>query len=322
MTASYLSVRTDVEDNRVVSTPNPIIQRRRLRTELRRLRLNADLTQEQVAQGMDWSLSKLIRIEGARVAITQNDLRALLRLYGVKDKARIDELLELARDARKPMWWRQFQDALTPQEASYFDYEASATFIREFQPMLVPTLLRTEEYARALYTHSLQLLSDQVDQRIRIQFERQQLFERANPPELWAILDEAVLHRPIGGADTMRGQLLHLLDVMRQANIHLQILPFAVGATPALLGGFVFLELDDADELVLTETFDSLSITDYPERTARYLETFRQLERLALGPTDSASMLERMMEGLPESDAYEQSAPLVLNNNLELHFVL
>jgi transcriptional regulator with XRE-family HTH domain len=307
-----------------MSTPNPLLQRRRLRAELRSLRLDARLTQEQVASTLDWSLSKLIRIESGSVGISPIDLRVLLQVYGVEDHARVGELLELARGARERPWWSRYQDLLSNADITYIEYESSATVIRQFHTMLIPSLLQTEDYARALLANDLQISTDYVAARISALTEQQALLDRVDPPLLKAVLDEAVIRRLIGGPDTMRRQLEHLLDVVRRhPNISLQVLPFEAGATPALQGWFVYLEFADyADDIVWTENSYGRSVDGDADRTAQYLETFMQIERLALEPTGSSAMLERMIQDLSGTDTSTGPTLPDPEDYLDQHFVL
>ena len=132
------------------ATPGPLVQRRRLRTELRRARAEADLTQDQVADAMDWSLSKIIRIETGAVGISTNDLRALLSLYKIHGPDRVHELVELARASRQPSWLSKYRGDISPQYLQYIEYEQAASVLRTYEPLLIPGLLQTEEYAAAI----------------------------------------------------------------------------------------------------------------------------------------------------------------------------
>lgn len=130
--------------------PSPLLLRRRLRTEIRTARLDKELTQEQVAKAMDWSLSKMNRIEKAKTGISTNDLKVLLPLYGITDKKRTDELVALARAARQPGWWSPYSEYAPPLLLELIDYESAAAAISQFETMLVPGILQTEEYASAI----------------------------------------------------------------------------------------------------------------------------------------------------------------------------
>ena len=129
---------------------SPLVQRRRLRTELKKARQVSGLTQDQVAGEMDWSLSKIIRIESASSGISANDLKALLQLYGVKDPGQVDSLVALARAARERSWWSAYRDVAPQPLLQLTEYESAAQVIRQFETMFVPGILQTEDYARAV----------------------------------------------------------------------------------------------------------------------------------------------------------------------------
>src|SRR6202044_2932521 len=170
--------------------PSPVVQRRRLRTELRRARLDADLTQEQVAAAMDWSLSKLIRIENGTVGISTNDLKAILAHYKITDDGRTAEMLALSRGARERSWWSAYRDA-SPRLIQLIEYESASFIIRNFQPMLIPGLLQTEEYAAAMIrNYSPQATEQEVKTAIEIRMKRQQILQQPEMPLMFFIMDE------------------------------------------------------------------------------------------------------------------------------------
>ena len=180
----------------MVGSPSPAVQRRRLRAELRRARLEADLTQDQVAAAMDWSLSKLIRIENGSVGISTNDLRAILQYYKITDSDRTAELLAMARSARERSWWSEYRDIASKPVLQVIEYEAAAIISRNFQPQVVPGLLQTEEYARAVLGQlNSQSSRERVDSLVHIRMRRQELLDRADPPLLFFIMDEPVVRR-------------------------------------------------------------------------------------------------------------------------------
>ena len=228
---------------------SPVVQRRRLRIELRKARQDAEQTQEQVAAAMDWSLSKVIRIEAGNVGISTNDLKALLRHYKILDPVRTEELVALARAARERSWWSQYRDAATPQLLQLIGYESAATVRRNFEPLLVPGLLQTEEYAAAL----IKALDDRIpaarlETLVEIRLRRQELADRANPPLLFFILDEAVVRRLVGGKGVMRRQVRRLIEMTEKPNVTIEVVPFSAGAHPGLKGSFVILEFPDAGD--------------------------------------------------------------------------
>src|SRR5574341_251305 len=202
--------------------PDPMVHRRRLRSELRRVREAAGFTQRDVARAMDWSLSKLIRIETGAVSITTNDLRALLTHYGINEPERVEGLIEVARASRERSWWSGYREVASQDYVTFLGYESSASVIRNFEPLLVPGLLQTEEYAREVI-RAIQG-EDHVDALVDLRMYRQQtLLERDEPPSTHFILDEAVIRRSVGGPDVMRRQLRHLAQLAERPNITVRV---------------------------------------------------------------------------------------------------
>lgn len=281
----------------MTAVQDPTVQRRRLRVELRRARDAAGLRQADVAQAMDWSPSKLIRIERGDVSVSTNDLRALLSHYGVKDKGQVTELLELARSARGASFYDQYADLLKPGFKEYLAYEASASVIRQYDPVLVPGLIQTEEYGRALFRDMGRLDPETADKAWIIRQHRQEVIERDIPPEIIFVLDEAVLRRYVGGRHVMRHQLERLRDYMTADNFRVQILPFTRGAHPGMAGNFILLEFEDPnlDDLVHLESINAITIREDTELIARYLDRFEQLQQLALTSEQSLEFLNKMI---------------------------
>jgi transcriptional regulator with XRE-family HTH domain len=269
----------------------------RLRSELRHRREEAGLTQEQAAAEMEWSLSKLVRIEAGTVGISINDLRALLGLYGVQDRARVDDLLALARTARQRVWWSQYRDLLAQPYLEFIGCEADAATIRYFHPTVVPGPCQTLEYARALITHGGpdELPPEAVEPRLAVRLTRiKELFERSDAAELTVILDEAAIRRPIGGPAVMRAQLDHLATLATRPNVRLGVVPFAAGVHPGLYGSFVLFGFaDPADDTVLyvEQAQTQMVLRDRPEQVAEYERIFTRLAALALPEPETTRLL-------------------------------
>lgn len=283
-----------------VGTDDPAVQRRRLRTDLRKLRLEKDLTQRDVAEVMEWSTSKLIRIENGTVGISANDLRALLSHYGVTSTQKIDEFLERARVARKESW-AEFRDVVSPEFVSFLGFESSARTVRQFEPLLVPGLLQTEEYARAVLTDTFQRPPDSVERSWQVRQRRQELHERDDPPRMWFILDEPVIRRKVGSPATMRRQLERLKVWAAAEHITIWVIPFGAGAHAGMRGPFVLLEFAEAaddDLLYLEHSTGSTTTRDNPEETGPYLDLFYELEKLALNQDDSVAMIDSVIDEL------------------------
>jgi len=280
-------------------TYDPEVQRRRLRIALRDIRQTLQKTQKQVAQAMDWSPSKLLRIETGETSISVSDLTALLGHYEVTDQRRTSELVEMAKVAKRQTW-ASYRDVFTPEFMVYLGYESSASRIRQFHPMLIPGLLQTEEYARAI-AESLRpkKRSDpDVDRQIQARMERQELLSRDGPPEMFFILDEAVVRRAVGRGNTMVRQLNHLKELNRRSNVNIQIIRFSAGAHGGMRGPFVVLDFPDPadDDLLFLESARGDAVS---EDVAPYLELFFELEDLA---TPKARLDEVMDELIAELD--------------------
>ncbi|MCC3776916.1 helix-turn-helix transcriptional regulator [Streptomyces sp. UNOB3_S3] len=284
-----------------MAIPGAVVQRQQLRTELKKARTKSRLTQLQVAERMDWSPSKLIRIEAGQVGISTNDLRALLREYGITDAEQTEYFLGLARASRR-MPYREYRGLLSKPYMDLLSYESSASIVRTFEPLLIPGLLQTEEYSRALSrAFSPGISGDRLDRLIEVRQQRQELLESEGRPEFFFVLDEAALHRWIGGPRVMNEQLNRLKEIAARPGITIQVVPFQVGAHAGLLGPFVLLEFDgDIDHILYQEKYAGESVfSDDTAATAEYLERFWDLEQLA-PPADLPSSIDRALDGLEE----------------------
>jgi transcriptional regulator with XRE-family HTH domain len=289
----------------MATVQDPTVQRRRLRAELRKVRDATGLKQAEVARAMDWSPSKLIRIESGQVNISTNDLKALLAFYGVKDMALVNSLLELARQAKGGSFYDQYGDLLKPGYKEYLAYEASASVIRQYDPVMIPGLLQTEEYARSFFQHAAGYAPDTADRLWGVRQHRQELHDREKPPEMVFVLDEAALRRMVGRGHVMRHQLERLKEFAAQPHVSIQVLPFARGAHPGMMGNFILLEFADPhlDDLVHLESINSTTVRDDAHLIAHYLDRFLQLEEQALTRDESIAMLEELIRSMEDSDA-------------------
>ena len=282
------------------SPHGPVIGRRRLRGALRRAREGVGLTQEQVVAAMDWSLSKLIRIEAGTVSVSTNDTKALLNLYQLTDPAQVDEFVELARLSRRRTWWSRYRDTLPAGYLSYLGLEAEAATIQVFQSSGVPELLQIEAYARATAaavastTAAVDSTQAETWQSIRLHRQRD-LFSRPRPVRIEVVLDEAVLHRQTGGPTCLREQLLHLAARCDSDDIAIQVLPFSADdyAPQPPFTLLRFADPEDADVVyrdgVLVDDF-----IDRPETVAPYRRAFRRLQKLSLSRAESHSLIEKI----------------------------
>lgn len=268
-----------------------------LTSELRRLRAAANLRQEDVAVALDWSHSKMIRIEGGAVGISTTDLKALLQFYGVTDGLRIEEFVKRARGARARPWWHSYS-SIGQEFASYLGYEEGASVIRQFQPLLVPGLLQTEEYARSI-TRGYLGESRIVDDIVEIRLQRQErVMEREAPPEQIYILDEAVIRRRISrdGVNIMSNQLRHLATIALRPQITIKIISFSAGPHFGMRGPFSLLSFDNelGDILYLESARrGDLTLADSANSSmiSEYADAFEELRSIALGPEDSLELI-------------------------------
>jgi transcriptional regulator with XRE-family HTH domain len=270
-----------------------VVQRRRLRFELRAAREHAGLTQEQAASAMDWSPSKIIRIEAGAVNITTNDIRALLRYYKV-DSTRLKELTELAREARKQPWTNKYRNVAAADFLKFIEYESAASIRREFDHLRIPGLLQTEEYAHAIAPHYVQ--EDRVEGLVEVRMRRQELLNRkGKAPLLFFILDEAVVRRHVGSPAILRRQIRHLLE-MTKPSLTIEVVPFSAGPHSAMDRPFVILEFPDpADrDILYLESSEGDELSEDSAKVLRYREAFEELRDISLGPEGSYAYLDTL----------------------------
>jgi transcriptional regulator with XRE-family HTH domain len=277
--------------------PAPGFYRRRVREALRKAREGEGLTQREAASSLDWSPSKLVRIEAGSVGVSITDLRAMLTLYGVKNDEEVNELVEMTRASKERPWYSKYENVLSPAFAQYLGYESSASVIRGFQPLTIPGLLQTDDYARAVIEASR---SDEIDERVELRTIRQELLERSDAPEIYYVLDEAALHRIVGGVAVMRNQLRHLRDLAKQPRLSVRIIPFSAGAHTSMKGSFTILEFADWDEDVLYLETAGGSVTSREDQKviAGYRENFELLSDAALDDQDSVALIESQVNEL------------------------
>lgn len=274
----------------------PAVARQRVRRWLRRARQETDLTQTDIAKKLGWSLSKVQRIESGEVAVSETDLRAVLELYRVTDDEVVTALVKDARLARRERWATdpEHRKYLSPGLRRLVQFEAVATQIRSYQPLLLPGLLQTAATAEYIINEAGSYLT--ADER-RVRFEvrmrrRKDVIERPDGPEYFLVIDESVIQRNVGGARTTAEQLEHLAEVATRPKVNVRIVPLeeGKGATIGMLGNFVLMNLsdDDADDSVLyRERFTADDIDHDPEKIRPYRDAFENLWKLSL-PEDAS----------------------------------
>jgi transcriptional regulator with XRE-family HTH domain len=277
-------------------TETPEVMRRRLRTFLRQAREAVPLTQQVAADALDWSVSKIIRIEQGTVGITPIDLRALLTVYGVTDEKVITDLVQLARGSRRQSW-RQYRNVYSSASLALFANEAVAAFIYKYEPTFIPGLLQTEDYARALLA-GLGHDDEETEAMVSARLERQQLLDRERHPELQFVLGEATVCRAVGGSDVMLQQLERLKELAGMPGIELRILPFSAGAHPRMGGAFTILEFADPnlDDLLYRENAGGESTSrDDPDLIADYRRDFLDIQKLATGDGEFTKFVDEII---------------------------
>jgi transcriptional regulator with XRE-family HTH domain len=281
----------------------PVVQSALLRSELIRLRKESGLTQEQVAEALDWSPSKLIRVEGGRSSITKVDLDALLSRYGVSSESQRERLQALNRGARERAWWAVYRDDLDPTYVEYVGYEAGAAFIRQFQSGYVPGLLQTQAYAEVLTTNSVDAVRSAPAVKLRMQ-RQSELARRTAPPRQYHVIDEAVIRRHVGiGVDPaiMPQQLLHIAErAQAEEQLTVRVVPFTAGAHRGLSGPFTLLEFDGPmpDLLYLEAGRENALIARNDPRIPEYADDFEVLLESALSAADSIEFIKEAAEAM------------------------
>lgn len=282
----------------MASDQGPVVQSAILRSELVRLRKEKGQTQEQVVESLEWSTSKLIRVEGGRSSISKTDLDALLRAYGVTSETQRGRLQNLNRGAKAVGWWNAYRSHVPSEYLEYVGYETGAVFIRQFQGSVVPGLLQTPDYARALTVISVEEKAT-IDAVVGLRLQRQSELARRDPrPRQYYILDEAVVRRNVGAPEDlsiMPDQLMHIVSQVRDDDrITVRVIPFGKGAHAGLSGPFTLLEFDGglSDLLYLDAGREVIGVVGNDDRIAEYADSFESLVEIALSAEESLEFIE------------------------------
>jgi transcriptional regulator with XRE-family HTH domain len=276
-----------------VAAHSPTMRRRRLAAELLRLREAAGLTQEEVAGRLEWDPSKLSRIENRQVGIIARDLRKLLDMYGVTDVEQREGYFAMAREGKQRAWWQSYGDVIPSEYGTLIGLETEAVTISSYGQELVPGLLQTADYARAVIrAFRPDDTADEITRRVEVRLARQAVLARDDPPRLWAVISEAVVRRAVGGQAVMAEQLRALASERERSVVTVQVLPFSAGEHPAMAGSFVILDFPDPEPAAVY--LENASSALYLERITdvqRYAGMFRFVQAAALGPKESRDML-------------------------------
>lgn len=272
----------------------PAALRIMLGARLRRLREGKHISLEEAGEAIRASYSKISRLETGRVSFKDRDLADLLTFYGVTGEQEREAVRALARGANAPAWWHDYTDVLPPWFEAYLGLEEAASQIRAYEARAVPDLLQTRDYARAalLSGHPGAPLPEN-ERRVELRLARQAVLDRPSPPGLWVVLDEAVLRRPFGDREVMRGQFRHLIEMAGRPQVTLQVVPFRAGGHAAAGGPFSVLRFAEPDlpDIVYLEQLTGALYLDKPEVVENYLLVLERVCMLAATPADSVGVL-------------------------------
>jgi transcriptional regulator with XRE-family HTH domain len=278
---------------------SPTVLRMILARQLQALREKAGLSYEQAAEAIyssEWTVRRMERAEGGFKPLT---VKSLLIAYGITDIREIDAFLALAKDASKPGWWHSYDDILPAWFRTAVGLEEAATLIRAYEPQVIPGLLQTESYIRAITAASFPAATpDYAERTVALRLARQQLLHRASPPGYWVVMDETVLRRPIGGRHVMRDQLTHLIQSAEQPEVTIQVIPFAAGWHPALYGMFWIFRFpgDELPDIVYSEALTGAYYLNKPDETARYTQALDTMCAQAASPEQTITILRDIMK--------------------------
>jgi transcriptional regulator with XRE-family HTH domain len=275
----------------------PTVRLRRLAAELRTLRAASELTREEVVERTGINAATMYRIEHARVRPQTRTLRTLLDLYGV-EKEQQAELVDLLREARERGWLHAYQSELPEQYTNYIGFEGEAESVWNYESLFVPGLLQTEDYARAVIRGGLPNASNsEIDRRVEVRMERQEVLRNDNPLNLWGIVDEAAVRRRVGGREVMRVQLRRLIEAAELPHITFQVIPFDVGAHAGMPGSFVFMQFAEAaiPDLIYIDSMAGELFLEEESDVRRYRLIFEHLRAVAMSPTASKTMVSSLI---------------------------
>jgi transcriptional regulator with XRE-family HTH domain len=279
-------------------TIGPTVRRRRLGSELRRLREAQSIKLEEVAEKLGLAPSTLSRIETGKAPTRSAYLTTMLDIYGVDDPVQKRMLVDMAREGHRKGWWAVWEDALPTGFGIYVGLEAEAASLRVYEAQVVHGLLQTEEYARTVMTTVRRRQSPaEIDRLVKLRMKRQEALSKPDPLELWIILEEAVIRRAMGPPDLMKRQLAHLIEASQWPNVTLQVLEFSSGFHPALNGPFAIIEFPERfdPDVVYSEGVVGQAYVEEREKEVKaQVEAFDLLRATALPPADSADLIRTL----------------------------
>ncbi|MBM7771200.1 transcriptional regulator with XRE-family HTH domain [Actinokineospora baliensis] len=277
---------------------DPTVRKRRLGRELRRHRELAGKTHLEVSKVLGCSDAKISYMEAGRYKIQWRDVRDMLAFCGVDDPSVVEPLVQMARESGEKSWWQPYEDTMLDNFGTYVGLEGEAQVQHHFELHVIPGLLQTADYARALAKVGTRVKPDAVDRVVDLRLARQQRLDEPDPLELRLVIDEEALRRPIGGQAVLSRQLQHLLAMNERQHVHVQVLPTAVGAHAGLGGSFTILEFPDDPAVVYMEHKRGCLYLEHPDDVAAYTMTLDRLRADSLTSTQSAELIRRAIEAL------------------------
>jgi transcriptional regulator with XRE-family HTH domain len=276
----------------------PTVNRILLGTQLRRLREEAGISPQRAGAHIRASHAKISRLELGRVGFKTRDIEDLLDLYGVTGERDRAAFLAMASRSNERGWWSRDSDLVQGWFEMYLRLEQEAQSVRTFEAQLLPGLLQSEAYARAvirLFFPSVP--AHEVDRRAQMRLTRQKVLMQPGGPRLWAIVDESALNRPVGSNAVMRAQLEHILDITAQPNVTMQVLPFLAGGHAAMGGPFTILRFAQSElpDIVYLEQYNSATYLDRRADVEDYLWAMERLGVAAMTPVQSRARVRELL---------------------------
>jgi len=287
------------------TTGGPTVLRMLLGAHLRRLREECGVSREDAGFKIRSSESKISRMELGRVSFKQRDVADLLTLYGLDTGEERQRLLALARNANTAGWWHRYSDVLPSWFQSYVGLEAAAAAIRGYEVQFVPGLLQTRDYARAVVTLGHRHASEQeIEHRVNLRMDRQQILSRPEPPQVWVVIDEGALRRPVGGTKVMCAQIEALAAAAELPQVRLQVIPFRAGGHAGAGGSFSILRFADPElpDVVYIEQLTGALYLDKPDDVEPYASAIEVLCVKAEPPDRTHQVLEAILADLDTPD--------------------
>ncbi|GAA2616952.1 helix-turn-helix transcriptional regulator [Streptomyces axinellae] len=276
----------------------PTVLRMVLGKRLQHLRESAGVTYEQAGRALDVTHATIRRMEKAEVGLKVPYVEKLLRTYGVEEPDELEAFIALAREANQPGWWHRYRDVLPEWFSVFVSLESESQVIRAYEPHYVPGLLQTESYARAVLRAGMPHAPEgEIKRGVALRMERQSVLTRdEDPPLLWAVVDETVLRRQIGGTEVMREQIDHLLQVTERTNVALQVMPFSAGPHPAMYGPFHLFRfpIDELPDVVCSESLVGAVYLDQRDDVSTFLEALDRMSAQAVPVARTRAVLSAL----------------------------